>query len=99
MLLSNNNQMTLDCFGSELDEETGEAKPTCDTVVLEEEYKDQPSIWHSAMYLKQVDDDARLHWLASVPMIEMLCANSSGSGKSCSRVNHQRIPDPERLWW
>lgn len=41
-MLSNNKRMDIDCYCSELDEETGETKPTCDTVVLEAEFRDVP---------------------------------------------------------
>lgn len=41
-LLSNNKRMDIDCYCSELDEETGETKPTCDTVILEAEFRDVP---------------------------------------------------------
>ena len=43
-LLSNNKRMDIDCFCSELDEETGETKPICDTVVLEAEFRNVPEI-------------------------------------------------------
>lgn len=41
-LLSNTKRMDIDCFCSELDEETGETKTTCDTVVLEAEFRNVP---------------------------------------------------------
>lgn len=41
-LLSNSKRMDIDCFCSELDEETGETKTTCDTVVLEAEFRNIP---------------------------------------------------------
>ena len=41
-LLSNSKRMSIDCFCSELDEETGETKPTCDTVILEAEFRNVP---------------------------------------------------------
>lgn len=41
-LLSNSKRMDIDCFCSELDEETGETKITCDTVVLEAEFRNVP---------------------------------------------------------
>jgi putative ATP-dependent endonuclease of the OLD family len=47
-LLSNSKRMDIDCFCSELDEETGETKTTCDTVVLEAEFRNVPeagSMW------------------------------------------------------
>lgn len=43
-LLSNSKRMDIDCFCSELDEETGETKPTCDTVVLEAEFRNVPRV-------------------------------------------------------
>ncbi|UUT22431.1 ATP-dependent endonuclease [Pseudomonas sp. T8] len=43
-LLSNNKRMDIDCFCSELDEETGETKITCDTVVLEAEFRNVPEV-------------------------------------------------------
>lgn len=46
-LLSNNKRMTIDCFCSELDEETGETKPTCDTVILEAEFRNVPEVANS----------------------------------------------------
>jgi len=41
-LLSNNRRMDIECFCSELDEETGETKTTCDTVILEAEFRNVP---------------------------------------------------------
>lgn len=41
-LLSNNKRMEIDCFCSEIDGETGETKPICDTVVLEAEFRNVP---------------------------------------------------------
>ena len=41
-LLSNSKRMDIECFCSELDEETGETKTTCDTVVLEAEFRNVP---------------------------------------------------------
>lgn len=41
-MLSNSKRMDIDCYCSELDEETGETKPICDTVVLEAEFRDVP---------------------------------------------------------
>ncbi len=41
-LLSNSKRMDTECFCSELDEETGETKITCDTVVLEAEFRNVP---------------------------------------------------------
>lgn len=41
-LLSNSKRMDIDCFCSEQDEETGETKTTCDTVVLEAEFRNVP---------------------------------------------------------
>ncbi|WP_221179018.1 AAA family ATPase [Pseudomonas chlororaphis] len=43
-LLSNSKRMDVDCFCSELDEETGETKITCDTVVLEAEFRNVPEV-------------------------------------------------------
>lgn len=43
-LLSNNKRMTIDCFCSEVDVETGETKPTCDTIVLEAEFRNVPDV-------------------------------------------------------
>lgn len=43
-LLSNSKRLDIDCFCSELDEETGETKPVCDTVVLEAEFRNVPEI-------------------------------------------------------
>ena len=43
-LLSNSKRMDIDCFSSELDEETGETKTTCDTVVLEAEFRNVPEV-------------------------------------------------------
>ncbi|PMY38040.1 MULTISPECIES: AAA family ATPase [Pseudomonas] len=43
-LLSNSKRMDIDCFCSELDEETGETKITCDTVVLEAEFRSVPEV-------------------------------------------------------
>jgi putative ATP-dependent endonuclease of OLD family len=41
-LLSNSKRMNIDCFCSELDSETGETKPTCETVILEAEFRNVP---------------------------------------------------------
>lgn len=41
-LLSNSKRMDIECFCSELDKETGETKTTCDTVVLEAEFRNVP---------------------------------------------------------
>ncbi|MBX8576258.1 ATP-dependent endonuclease [Pseudomonas cichorii] len=41
-LLSNSKRMDIECFCSELDEETGETKTTCDTVILEAEFRNVP---------------------------------------------------------
>ncbi|MGA9094244.1 MAG: ATP-dependent endonuclease [Pseudomonas alloputida] len=41
-LLSNSRRMDIDCFCSELDEETGETKTICDTVILEAEFRNVP---------------------------------------------------------
>jgi len=43
-LLSNSKRMDTDCFCSELDEETGEAKITSDTVILEAEFRNVPDV-------------------------------------------------------
>src|SRR5690606_4017625 len=41
-LLSNSKRMDTDCYCSEVDGETGEAKPVCDSVVLEAEFRNVP---------------------------------------------------------
>lgn len=41
-LLSNSRRMDIDCFCSELDEETGETKTICDSVILEAEFRNVP---------------------------------------------------------
>lgn len=43
-LLSNSKRMDAECFCSELDDETGETKITCDTVVLEAEFRNVPNV-------------------------------------------------------
>jgi len=43
-LLSNSKRMDIDCFCAELDEETGETKTTCDTVILEAEFRNVPEV-------------------------------------------------------